>query len=235
MGIYKTGIWKTNNIYEKTLPDGYTELEYIESTGTQYIDTGFKPNQDTRIISDFYMNTYSSWYRVPFGTRAANTLQFFIGSAREGGRDDWYYRYNSIVWDPIEAGNPGVAGFHHADLNKNIFTLDNYSYTFTPATFQTDYNCYIFGVNYSGGFDTATSSAMKLYSFKIYDNGTLIRNYIPAKRAVDSIIGLYDTVNNEFYENAGTGTFIAGSAISGASDKAKIYENKLEANSFIEI
>jgi hypothetical protein len=76
---------------------------------------------------------------------------------------------------------------------------------------------------------------MKLYSFKLYDNGTLIRNYIPAKRASDSVIGLYDTVNNEFYENAGTGTFIAGSAMSGASDKAKIYENKLEANSFIEI
>ena len=32
-----------------SLPSGYTRLEYIESTGTQYIDTGFIPNQDTRI------------------------------------------------------------------------------------------------------------------------------------------------------------------------------------------
>ena len=30
-----------------TLPSGYTQLEYIESTGTQYIDTGFKPNNNT--------------------------------------------------------------------------------------------------------------------------------------------------------------------------------------------
>ena len=30
--------------------DEYTELKYLRSTGTQYIDTDFKPNNDTRII-----------------------------------------------------------------------------------------------------------------------------------------------------------------------------------------
>ena len=35
------------------LPSGYTQYEYIESSGTQYIDTGFKPNQNTRTVIDF--------------------------------------------------------------------------------------------------------------------------------------------------------------------------------------
>ena len=35
------------------LPEGYTELKYIETTGTQHIDTGIIPNQDTRIICEF--------------------------------------------------------------------------------------------------------------------------------------------------------------------------------------
>ena len=32
------------------LPEGYTEVQYIQSTGTQYVDTGFKPNQDSRVL-----------------------------------------------------------------------------------------------------------------------------------------------------------------------------------------
>ena len=36
----------------RILPDGYTQLKYIESTGTQYINTGFKPNQDARVVAN---------------------------------------------------------------------------------------------------------------------------------------------------------------------------------------
>ena len=50
---------------------------------------------------------------------------------------------------------------------------------------------------------------MKLYSCQIYDNGTLVRDFIAAKLS-DGTVGLYDTVNSQFYSNAGTGTFIAG-------------------------
>jgi hypothetical protein len=52
------------------LPEGYTQLDYIESTGTQYIDTGFKPNQDTKI----YMNV------TPLNLDSATVGAFFFGS-----------------------------------------------------------------------------------------------------------------------------------------------------------
>lgn len=35
-----------------TLPAGYTRLAYIESTGTQYIDTGLAPTKNFRIVVD---------------------------------------------------------------------------------------------------------------------------------------------------------------------------------------
>ena len=35
------------------LPEGYTALEYIQSSGTQYIDTGRKLTQDSDITIDF--------------------------------------------------------------------------------------------------------------------------------------------------------------------------------------
>lgn len=52
-----------------------------------------------------------------------------------------------------------------------------------------------------------------LYSCKIYDNGTLIRDFIPVKRISDSKCGLWDKVTKVFYPNSGTGTFTGGSAI----------------------
>jgi hypothetical protein len=52
-------------------------------------------------------------------------------------------------------------------------------------------------------------AAIRLYSCKIYDNGTLVRDYIPCKLQ-DGSIGLYDKLNNKFYANKGTGEFIAG-------------------------
>ena len=50
----------------------------------------------------------------------------------------------------------------------------------------------------------------RLYSFSILENGESIRNFIPAKRNKDNVIGMYDVIEGKFYTNAGTGTFTAG-------------------------
>ena len=55
------------------LPAGYIQLTYIASTGKQYIDTGFKPNQDTRVVvdADFPKNgSTATWF---FGTEVWET------------------------------------------------------------------------------------------------------------------------------------------------------------------
>ena len=48
--------------------------------------------------------------------------------------------------------------------------------------------------------------------YKIYDNGTLVRNFIPIKTEKGAV-GLLDQVNNVAYYNQGTGTFIAGNGV----------------------
>ena len=42
------GVWTQIHNPASDVPEGYTQLEYIESSKTQYIDTGFKPNQNTK-------------------------------------------------------------------------------------------------------------------------------------------------------------------------------------------
>ena len=50
----------------------------------------------------------------------------------------------------------------------------------------------------------------KFYFARIYDKGVLIRDYVPCYKKDDETIGMYDLVTQQFYENAGTGTFIKG-------------------------
>ena len=47
----------------------------------------------------------------------------------------------------------------------------------------------------------------KMWYFQIYDNWVLVRDLVPCYRKSDSVIGLYDLVNNQFYTNSWTGTF----------------------------
>ena len=80
-----------NNI----LPDGYVQLEYIQSSGTQYIDTGFKPNQDTRVTMDFQLLNENGW-RVLFGARKAvgtNQVHFGFWRNESGNFSGCYEAY----------------------------------------------------------------------------------------------------------------------------------------------
>ena len=191
------------------LPDGYTELTYIQSSGTQYIDTIFKPNQNTRIVADMKLEDKTST-SVLFGARASVSslrYEFLCNSGL------FYSPYNTSAGSTMTATLDKII----IDKNKNVTSVNNNTFsTFSTSTFQCNWNLYLFAVNNNGA---ATLQAhAKLYSCKIYDNDTLIRNFIPCKNP-SGVIGLYDTVNSQFYSNAGTGTFIAGPEIPSTEDK----------------
>ena len=47
----------------------------------------------------------------------------------------------------------------------------------------------------------------RYYYFRIYDNGDLIRNYVPCYRKADNAVGFYDTINNTFNPSTGSAQF----------------------------
>jgi hypothetical protein len=85
------------------------------------------------------------------------------------------------------------------------------SINLSPSNNTVNYPMYLFARNVDG--QASGFSNRKLGAFKIWDNGILIRNYIPCYRKSDNVIGLYDLVNNVFYTNAGTGTFLKGADV----------------------
>lgn len=182
------------------LPRDYTKLAYLESTGTQYIDTGFVPNQDTRVLARMLMIPNSTSI-FAFGARISTTSNnFCFVTSASNAYVTGYNNENKSLTSNYNKTVPFVV-----DKNKNVTMIDgDIAYTAPTATFTAPKSMTLFAVNNNG---TINKGSVRFYYCKIYDNGTLVRDYIPVKNA-DGVYGMYDLVNDVFYGNLGTGTFL---------------------------
>ena len=187
------------------LPSGYTEVEYIQNTGTSYLSIDFKPNTNTRIVTDMQCVTQNTYPRL-FGSGTwgqANSVQ--VGYQNNGGyclHIKWFGNTDYVVY----TSSVGDYQKHTYDLNKGEMYVDGTlvgSKTYSTAYQLTD-NLGIF--NYIGGGRPGSSGYFaqqgfkgKMYSFKVYDNGTLVRDLVPCIRDNDNTVGAYDIVNDVFY------------------------------------
>ena len=186
-----------------SLPSTYTKLDYIESHGTEYFDTGFVPNGNTRVTVDFEGAAVPSVVAL-FGARTGMTENVFA-MWLEGNQA--LPQYGNVVYDtkPITTTNTVR---HTYDLNKGVATVDGSSVSFTNLTFSAGQSLTLLALNSNGTVDGRRPSG-KLYGAKVYNNNTLVRDFIPAMNA-SGVIGLWDDVNSTFYTNAGTGTLTTG-------------------------
>lgn len=190
----------------KGLPSGYTRLDYIESTGTQYIDTGFYPNQDSRAIVELmYLKTSDGAY----GSRDTTSSDGFcmrVNASR------WQPQYNDnmrTITDPLPDNE-----WHIAEQNKNVWYLDGVSkWTAAYAAFTSPHPFAIGGIIANkSGVKTLYEGYCRYRSCQLFDNGVLVRDLIPCQDP-EGEIGMYDLLNAVFYGNAGSGEFVAGSPV----------------------
>lgn len=188
------------------LPSGYTQLEYIESSGTQYINTGFVPSPDTRAVIDAQITVQTVATAAYLGERSGS-----------GGTDKTAYE----LWSMSTGRNVSSDFFGNRvsktmstigirmliDKNKASVTINGNTITNSAAAGTATLPIFLLASNDKG--TAAYGIAAKLYSCQLYGNGTLVRDFVPCKNA-SGAVGLYDTVKGQFYANAGTGTFAAG-------------------------
>ena len=200
-----------SNAFSANLPSGYTELEYIENSGTQYIDTGVETARTQRIEYDVQLN------HIVTGVDPVQVLG--TGGASSGIL--YSARFEPDTNIKIYTTNTHVDTNNSQDLNRHkitldilnhTFSVDNDSYTMEYNLTGTSYKQYLFAYSRLGQADTVYGFKGKMYSAKIWDNNTLVRDFIPAKDS-SGVVGMYDTVNNVFYQNAGTGEFTAGPVV----------------------
>ena len=191
---------------ENLLPDGYQQVEYLASSGTQWIDTGFTPNQDTRVVVDYQFTEITSAFL--FGSRTSASSNAYAVNVSSSNLVTSYGTSGNTIYATADTER------HVIDKNKNIFYVEGNKLTQTTSTFTAPGTLEIFAA-YNAGTEGYLPSKAKIYSFRIYDNETLVRNFVPCYKIADSgnVNGLYDTVNNTFYANSGTGTFDVGSDV----------------------
>lgn len=208
--VYSSGI----------LPSGYQQVEYIEGTGTQFIDSRLTLSVNNYAIEiDFWLQSkiYSGSDGFIFGCYGGSDARLnYVIKLNSGGNKQ-----------KLQAGlGQGLTMFSGtADTsNRHTYKVDmkNLKVYYDNASIsKTSSGSYSRGTNASakigimcGGNSTggwySDCTKGKLYNCKIWQNDELIRDYYPCYRKTDNEPGLYDIITDTFLPNAGTGTFGVG-------------------------
>lgn len=198
------------------LPEAFQEVEFLQSTGTQYIDIGYKLTNFSKSIIVIKLNdNVSNGSYGMFGARADSDTNNFTERVFKDTNDlQIILDFNNSSYSQyrLTANNLNNSDLYKTIVDKNersiyennVFLATNN--TICSDTFTSLLNAYLFACN---GTNWNNAQA-KLYSCQIYDNNVLVRDFVPCYRKADQVAGLYDLVNGVFYTNAGTGTFIVG-------------------------
>lgn len=180
---------------------------YLESSSTQFIDTGFAPKPTTRVYMQFRIveNVNQMGFFGTYGDLVYLTYR--------NGSGKYAFSYQNDAGNSISTGvTVNTTADHIIDFNgkDKTYKIDNSSFSLSSYTATKDGTKSIFLYAYHTATDTAGGKiAMKLYNCKIYDNGTLVRDFIPVLNG-SLVACLYDKKNNQYYTNAGTGAFLYG-------------------------
>ena len=208
-----------NNVIERCniwhdLPREFQRVEYIESHGTEYVDTGIK------------MQSGYKWEVEMAFTGFTNTFQQ-IGAIQQIGPD--YRRthcgyakvdaYDNLIYYPNSESENAVmiakdTSFHKfaTEISSGYFkiSIDNVTANKTFFAYP-NLSLYLFARNF-GGSPTSWCTC-RIKSSIITNGNSVIQNLVPCYRKSDNVIGLYDTINDKFYTNQGTGTFGKGADV----------------------
>ena len=170
-----------------------------------YIETGIKASTNLRMQIDYTLRDRSGGsligsggdkYRY-FNYDGNSGMYFDIASGGASGSQRIFKANSSTVGTRynIEVGNYYI---------KNLNT-DTYIVTGTPQNYSYEDTIKLFGIATIGGSDV--SDGADVYSFKIYENEVLVRDYIPYEE--NGIVGMWDKVEGRFYAPEGDDNLIA--------------------------
>ena len=210
------------------LPQTCEELEYIDAKKEAYFDTDFVANQDTRLVMTLQpKESWEYWFGVWSGGQGVFSggycTDHFLSAY-------WKYASDDVAYKE-EFGSVPRGVLTVADLNKNTYTVTTngvqvYRREYAYGEFSTGLPIFLLARNERGtavyGYGETT---IRLYSCQIYDDGEIVRNFVPAR--FKNAVGLYDKVEKKFYPNAGTGPMTGGNAVAGA-DPLKLDSSYVE-------
>ena len=213
---YDRCLEKTDSILGES--SQYKWLEYIQSDGNQYIDTEYIPNEKSKIEIQFeYIDNITDMsdtnYNTIIGCRTSqsDTLMFLLAFFENG-----YYGYGTDSTNNLNITTKEKVYTVKLVDRKCFIKNELGEYDLIAKLGQQEFNMglpmYIFAENQDNM--PKCNSAIKLYYCKIYNkiNNTyeLVKHFIPVINKTTNEICLFDRVSKTFFNNMGSGNFIAG-------------------------
>ena len=196
------------------LPEGYTAVEYIQTSGSQRIDTGVKSSASIGLSADFcFTDTRSNQNLAQAYDGSGKYYQLMVLMLSSWGSPDgsvWFlcsYRNTSQYFKKADtdrhAYHFNADGQYTVEMDGIQYAKADPSQTTFPADAR---NLYLFARN-SPSVDGYAH--MKLYSCAMYDGGRKIRDFKPCLDT-DGVPCLYDLISKTAFYNQGSGSFTWG-------------------------
>lgn len=189
----------------KKIPAIYKVLDWIKSTGTQYIDMGVTSKANQKAKYSFMPTTISTGVSYAISGAYTENNSSYFGIIRSA---DGKLNYRSYI-NFVPCGDVITTGTQYdvevvLNNNSQSMTCNGANATSSYPTADLASNLYLFKIS-----NLPTQAFIgRVYYFSLWQNNVLVRNLIPVRRLTDNEVGMYDTVSKTFFGNVGTGKFI---------------------------
>lgn len=211
-------------LLEPELPTEATRVEYLESSGTQWINSGVNLGMNDTVVADYaFSQSNFTRSRDLFGVYQMGMTARYIFLYSSGS---WTIRFDKANGSSTASStSPGVSAtpgsrqtvtMHIGSGTSSIVSASGetlYSRTLTGTISQNATSPLgIFTLNNKGSFDTTYACAAKIYAFRIYDENNALRlDLVPC--TVGGTPAMYDRVTGDYLSNVGTGDFATGATM----------------------
>lgn len=212
----KTGFTFTGWEVSDGIPDEYTRVEYIESTGTQYIKTGIHQNTSLNSVET----------RVGFGYSVLPTDRQLMGFS--GNKDNYFGVYlatDKLVFDlsPATRGTYAIVANTKYDIyTKQVstgITLQSYLNGTLVENIMSEYvpgfdtsELYLFRLSDPNWEERFIVKRGRLYYYQVFMNNRVVLDMVPVVNQ-SNVACMYDKVSGQCFYNSGTGSFITGPVV----------------------
>lgn len=195
------------------LPNNYREVTYIESTGTQYINTGFTPDSKSQIVMKIMITDYSAnscFFCSRNSVGAADTKSFTAFYIKGTSSTNGHYRFDYYGKSAASSSAEAVDSIIDVDGSNGVLKVGSFTINVSTSSSSSNMPWILLASSTASAISSITNAAKaRLYSCKIYDDGVLVRDFIPCMNPY-SVYGLYDVVNDQFYGSSSSSTFLGG-------------------------
>ena len=196
---------------ESIMPDSYMLLEYIDSDGTQYIDTKIVGRSGISMEMDMEILVWTQ--NLIAGSRGSQGRFYLAGvnaNPNNTSSYGWLLGYSDYTTVSNQEPRTNTRYTIHSTLKAGEQSLivngENVITRSDDIVVDTGRTIYICGYN-NGGIQSP--SGIRIYGLKLYYEDTLVRDYVPVKNS-SGVPGLFDKVDGVFYPSNSDTPFTAG-------------------------